>query len=78
VLRFGFDEVNQSSSAVPNPLFSDPLHFRVESKKQLSVASYCGFYYFIAVDNKEGADAISRVFPHLPIFYVPYGGGNYN
>ena len=34
VLRFGFDEVNQSSSAVPNPLFSDPLHFRVESKEQ--------------------------------------------
>ena len=35
MLRFGFDEVNQSSSAVPNPLFSDPLHFRVESKRHI-------------------------------------------
>jgi hypothetical protein len=32
VLGFGFDEVNQSSSSGPDPLFSDPLHFRVESK----------------------------------------------
>ncbi|MFM2221743.1 MAG: hypothetical protein RLZZ553_1491, partial [Verrucomicrobiota bacterium] len=32
VLGFGFDEVNQSRSSGPDPLISDPLHFRVESK----------------------------------------------
>jgi hypothetical protein len=36
VLGFGFDEVNQSRSSGPDPLISDPLHFRVESKRHLT------------------------------------------
>lgn len=40
VLGFGFDEVNQSRSSGPDPLISDPLHFRVESKFRKMADNY--------------------------------------
>lgn len=41
MLGFGFDEVNQSRSSDPDPLFSDPLHFRVESKPFKNIPYQC-------------------------------------
>ena len=45
--------------------------------KQLSVALYCGYDYFIAVDNLEGTNALKGAFPTMPIFHIPIGGGEY-
>ena len=45
--------------------------------QQESVAKYCGFEYLIAVNNPEGARALRREIPEAPIFYIPFGGGEY-
>jgi hypothetical protein len=59
----------------PSPNMRAVKSRRDQFQQQSSVAYYCGYAYFVAVETPRGAAAIKRAIPEAPIFHVPYGGG---
>jgi hypothetical protein len=45
--------------------------------KQMAVARFCGFGFFVAVDNADGFNRLKAAFPEVPIEFIPFGGGPY-
>ena len=57
VLGFVFDEVNQRRSSGRDPLISDPLHFRVESKSlnlnEIKISDEILYHYRIVFHKRD-------------------------